>query len=143
MVAPARQRGRCHEGLVNARSDPDRVRAEVLEAVRGVLDPCSVLNGCRLSLVDLGMVDGVAVDDDGRVTIDLLLDDPLCVYFYDIDTEIRRAIDGVPGATSVVIRPVGDRIWTTDLASPSARAVLSRGASPGPTAVGVAIGRRR
>ena len=97
--------------------DPDLVWA----ALGRVIDPCSLVNGTRLSLVDLGMIKDLTVAPDGTIGIDLLLDDPLCLYMGAIHQEIRdRVAEAVPdAAVEITIR--GDVIWTSACATPATR----------------------
>jgi metal-sulfur cluster biosynthetic enzyme len=94
---------------------------DVWAALRGVIDPCSLVNGTKLSLVDLGMIDDVVVAADGTVQVALLLDDPLCLYMGPIHQEIRDKIaEAVPDApVEITIR--GDVIWTSEHATEQTR----------------------
>ena len=97
--------------------------ADVRAAIATVVDPCSRLHGTDLSLIDLGMVESVAVDG-GEVHVDLLLDDPLCTYTYVIQGELRDAIAALPGVGTVEITVVPDARWSPERVLPGARARL-------------------
>ena len=93
-------------------------------AVNEVIDPCSRFNGSHLGLVDLGMVKDVTVD--GRsATVTLLLDDPVCIYTFVIQKEIREAL-GQRGIDDVEIRICADELWTAERLSEVARMRLGR-----------------
>jgi metal-sulfur cluster biosynthetic enzyme len=94
--------------------------AAVQHAVACVVDPCSRLHGTDLSLVDLGMVESVRVDGTA-VSIELLLDDPLCVYTFAIQSELREAVGAVHGVTTVDISMVANASWSRDRVSPAAQ----------------------
>jgi metal-sulfur cluster biosynthetic enzyme len=96
---------------------------EVRAAIASVVDPCSRLHGTDLSLIDLGMVESVAVDG-GQVSVDLLLDDPLCIYTYVIQGELRDAICALPGVATVEITVLPDARWSPERVVPGARARL-------------------
>jgi metal-sulfur cluster biosynthetic enzyme len=97
---------------------PTITAAAVLEALSAVVDPCSKMNGCWVNLVDLGMVDSVDIDDStGRVTVYLVLDDPVCLYLFDIRSEIKSRVEALAGVTAVETKVRGDRVWFPDRAT--------------------------
>ena len=96
---------------------------EVFAAIDTVLDPCSVFNGTRLSLNELGMIDRVTIED-GRVHILLFLDDPTCMLFFEINRMLDEAVSAVPGVTKVSVEIKADEIWTEDRMSPKGRTRL-------------------
>jgi metal-sulfur cluster biosynthetic enzyme len=59
----------------------------------------------RTSLAELGLLDGVAVDQAGRVTVRFHLTSPLCPARFagQIGQEIRRAVARLPGVASVEV----------------------------------------
>lgn len=96
--------------------------AAVLEALSAVVDPCSKMNGCLVNLVDLGMVESVDIDDStGRVTVYLVLDDPICLYLFDIRSEIKSRVEVLTGVTAVETNVRGDRVWFPDRATEAAQ----------------------
>lgn len=104
-------------------------REAALAAINEVIDPCSRFNGSHLGLVDLGMVKDIAVDGpSARIT--LLLDDPVCIYTFVIQHEIRQALEQ-RGITDVDIEICADEIWTADRLSAVAQVRLGRSPSPG------------
>ena len=94
-------------------------RDAVLAAINEVIDPCSRLNGSHLGLVDLGMVKDVSVEGQSA-TITLLLDDPVCMYTFVIQHEIREALRR-RGIEEVDIGICADEIWSADRLSDAAR----------------------
>jgi metal-sulfur cluster biosynthetic enzyme len=99
----------------------DKVKAN-LELV---LDPCSRINGTRLSLVELGMIERVTEVSPGEVKIDLFLDDPMCIYMVDIHTEVRAAATTVAGVDKVHVEVIANRLWTSERLHAGARAKIS------------------
>lgn len=87
----------------------DRVRARLDE----VLDPCSTFTERPQSVVDLGLIDGVAVDD-GRVTVDLLPTNQLCMYIPHMAEDIETRVGELPAVDSVTVETVADEVWTRD-----------------------------
>jgi metal-sulfur cluster biosynthetic enzyme len=98
--------------------------AEVMAAIDTVLDPCSVFNGTRLSLIELGMVERVTIEDGGRVHILLFLDDPTCMLFFEINRMLDEAVSALPGVTKVAVEIKADEIWTEDRMTTTGRTRL-------------------
>jgi metal-sulfur cluster biosynthetic enzyme len=99
----------------------ERIRADVEAALETVLDPCSVYNGTRLSLPELGMIDRVEVGEHGDVVVGLFLDDPTCIFFFEITRMIKEAVAPLAGVASVDFEIKADEIWTEDRMRPVAR----------------------
>jgi metal-sulfur cluster biosynthetic enzyme len=107
--------------------EPETARVQQARAaIAQVLDPCSVFNGTRLSLVELGMVSHIEEPAPGHLCIHMLLDDPVCIYVGQIHKEIHDAALSVPGVTRVEMRFIGNEIWTDEHATARARRVLRR-----------------
>jgi metal-sulfur cluster biosynthetic enzyme len=66
---------------------------DVLEAMKDVVDPELGIN-----VVDLGLVYGVALDDEGVATIDMTLTSAACPLTDVIEDQTQVALDGVVGA---------------------------------------------
>jgi metal-sulfur cluster biosynthetic enzyme len=92
-------------------------------AIDTVLDPCSVFNGTRLSLIELGMVEEVTVEE-GHVHVLLFLDDPTCLMFFEITRMLKEAVGAIPGVTDVTVDIKADEIWTEDRMTEKGRARL-------------------
>jgi metal-sulfur cluster biosynthetic enzyme len=65
---------------------------DVTEAMRDVVDPELGIN-----VVDLGLVYGVHVADDGTATIDMTLTSAACPLTDVIEDQTREALTGGPG----------------------------------------------
>ena len=63
---------------------------DVLEAMRDVVDPELGIN-----VVDLGLVYGLAIGEDGVATIDMTLTSAACPLTDVIEDQAREALDGV------------------------------------------------
>jgi ATP-binding protein involved in chromosome partitioning len=63
----------------------------------GVIDP-----ELHVSIVDLGMVDDVRIDD-GTVTVKVALTTAGCPLRHQIKTDVQSKVDGLPGVTRVVV----------------------------------------
>lgn len=64
--------------------------ADVLEALRDVVDPELGIN-----VVDLGLVYGVELDDDGAATIDMTLTSAACPLTDVIEDQAAEALEGL------------------------------------------------
>lgn len=63
---------------------------DVLEALKDVVDPELGIN-----IVDLGLVYGVTLDDDGVATVDMTLTSAACPLTDVIEDQAQVALDGV------------------------------------------------
>lgn len=106
-------------------SDHAALRSSIERAIDSVLDPCSRFNGTNLSFLELGMVDAIEIADDGRVLVRLLLDDPTCMYLFEIFHEVETAVRAVPGVTDVTMDLRGDTLWTEARMTAAARERLT------------------
>ena len=67
---------------------------DVIEALKDVIDPELMVN-----VVDLGLVYGVNIDDEGSVTIDMTLTSPTCPLTDRLEYDTQTALAAVgPGA---------------------------------------------
>ena len=78
----------------------------VMEALRTVLDP-----ELSLSVVDLGLVYGVAIEGH-TVRITMTLTAPGCPIHDEMTDWVRRAVLGVPGVEHVDVSLTFDPPWT-------------------------------
>ena len=83
-----------------------RDRTLMLEEIRTRLDtipdPCSIAMGKPMSLLEMGLVENVAIAADGAVTITLCLTDTACTHF---GGDLDRREDSLPSeAASQVAR---------------------------------------
>lgn len=76
----------------------------VIDALRPVMDP-----ELHLSIVDLGLLRGVEVEEDNaNVNIDLTLTSPMCPMGPEIINAVRTAVMGVEGVRSCFV----DLVWS-------------------------------
>lgn len=93
-----------------------RVRAELEE----VLDPCSTFTDTPVSIVDLGLVDEVRVED-GAVAVRLLPTNQMCMYMMNMSDEIQERVGELEGVESVDVTQETAKIWTPVRMSDDAR----------------------
>ncbi|WP_029011241.1 metal-sulfur cluster assembly factor [Azospirillum halopraeferens] len=89
----------------------------VRDALRGVIDP-----EMGIDVVDLGLVYGIAVDDDRAVSVRLTVTSPACPLGEFMRATAEDAIRAaVPDATGVAVTLVLDPPWAPERISAAAR----------------------
>ena len=96
-------------------------RAEIVDALRDVYDPCCEDRG--LSVVDMGLIEDIRVDD-GRASVDLVLTSGWCPFMVPLVETIRERVAALPAIADADVRVVWDTAWTSGRLSPVARARL-------------------
>jgi ring-1,2-phenylacetyl-CoA epoxidase subunit PaaD len=97
----------------------DPTLAPAWAALATVKDPCLVAAGFALSIVDLGLVRGLAIED-GRINVKMTFTEPGCQFTHRVIVDVEAALEAA-GFGSVSIQPVWDPIWTEEALSPEAR----------------------
>jgi metal-sulfur cluster biosynthetic enzyme len=96
---------------------------EIYAALATVYDTCSVLNGTRLDIVEMGLVEEVAVEGS-TVRVRLLLTDPMCAYLFEMRAQIIEAVSALSGVENVEVEPVAGKFWWPERMAPKARGRL-------------------
>ncbi len=102
--------------------DADDARAipteeEIEEAMKDVVDPELFVN-----IVDLGLLYGVTVDDEGNVTLDMTLTSPTCPLTDKIEYDTRYVLEGL--TKSVTVNWVWLPPWSLEMISDDGREQL-------------------
>lgn len=97
----------------------------VRQALERVKDTCSVFNRTNLSIVDMGLVEAVRVDGS-RVTVRLLLTDPMCSFFFEMGQRIREELFTLGGVDDVHVESSADELWTPERITPAGRERLEQ-----------------
>lgn len=79
---------------------------EVREVLRTVEDP-----ELRMSILDLGLIYGVQVEDDGLVAVDLTLTSPACPVGPMLQGMIYHKVAQLPGVMDVEVNLVWTPPW--------------------------------
>lgn len=103
-------------------------RAQVRDALARIVDPCSIATGVPLTLLEMGMVEDIAIED-GRVTVTLVLTSPVCWQAGNIIQAVVTSVCGVPGVASVACTVNHTAEWLPEQMEPGARRRL-RAARP-------------
>ncbi len=96
----------------------------VYEALDTVKDPCMGAAGLDLSIVDLGLIYGVEVDD-GAVNVEMTFTEIGCVFTHVIGSGVYDAVGALPGVERVELTPRWLPIWTEDRVNEKASRALS------------------
>lgn len=80
--------------------------------------------GLDLSIVDLGLVYGVEVDD-GAVNVEMTFTEIGCVFTHVIGSGVYDAVGALPGVESVELTPRWLPLWTEDRVNAKASKALS------------------
>ncbi|MSR06258.1 MAG: metal-sulfur cluster assembly factor [Gemmatimonadetes bacterium] len=91
----------------------------VQKALRHVKDP-----ELNLSIVDLGLVYDVAIDEEGDVDIKMTLTSPGCPSGPEIVGDAQKAVKLLDGVKDVDIEIVWEPFWTPERIDPRVRAYL-------------------
>ena len=89
-------------GDLGARPTPD----DLMEVVRAVEDP-----ELRMSVVDLGLIYGIEIDDEGMTTVDMTLTSPGCPVGPMLQGQIYHVVSQLPGVEDVEVNIVWDPPW--------------------------------
>jgi metal-sulfur cluster biosynthetic enzyme len=93
--------------------------AAVRDALGGVTDP-----EYPVSIIDLGMVYGIAVDEMD-VGIELTFTSIGCPAMEEIMTEVRQVVGGLPGVRDVKVQVVWSPPWTRERITERGRRALA------------------
>lgn len=91
----------------------------VRKAIRAVKDP-----ELNLNIVDLGLVYGIDVSEEGDVRIRMTLTSPGCPAGVEIIEGVRAVVGDLEGARSVDVELVWEPYWTPEKMDPRVRAFL-------------------
>ncbi|MCX6028135.1 MAG: iron-sulfur cluster assembly protein [Chloroflexi bacterium] len=83
-------------------SDPEQLRAAILQRLTRVIDPETGVDIVRMRLIE-----DLTVDEQGRISYTFRPSSPLCPIAVPLAIEIRRAVRTVPGVTSQALRVEG------------------------------------
>jgi metal-sulfur cluster biosynthetic enzyme len=92
----------------------------VYAAIKELIDPELGLN-----IVDLGLIYGVDVEENGHIAITMTLTTPGCPLHASFAQEIERVLwQSIPELTGVSVELVWEPRWNAMMISPEGRALL-------------------
>jgi metal-sulfur cluster biosynthetic enzyme len=103
--------------------DGGNVRAAILGTRRSGRSLRSLCQEKGISVIDMGLVRSVEVED-GVAKVELLLTSGWCPFAATVLTQVKDQIRRAPGIRDADVSIVWDEAWTTDRLSPRARSIL-------------------
>ena len=100
-------------------STASAIEDQIIQALQTVIDP-----ELRIDLVNLGLIYGVAMDEDGVVNVKMTLATMGCPITDALKQMICTAVRKVTGVTAVEITLVWEPVWTPERMSRYARIAL-------------------
>ena len=100
-------------------STASAIEDQIIQALQTVIDP-----ELRIDLVNLGLIYGVAMDEDGVVNVKMTLTTIGCPITDALKQMICTAVRKVTGVTAVEITLVWEPVWTPERMSRYARIAL-------------------
>jgi len=94
---------------------------EIINALRGVHDPCCAERG--ISVVDMGLVRSVTVEG-GAAHIQLLLTSGWCPFASKVLGSVKQTVEDLPHIDSAHVELTWDEAWTMERMSEDARRKL-------------------
>ena len=92
------------------------IESDIVVELRTVFDPEVPVN-----VYDLGLINDVDVQDDGKVDITMTLTAPNCPVADDVVQEVKTAVGSVEGVTGVEVKLVFDPPWDQSRMSEEAK----------------------
>jgi metal-sulfur cluster biosynthetic enzyme len=93
-------------------------------ALDTVKDPCNVLSGHDLSIVDMGLINRIHANGDA-IEIGVTFTEPGCLFGYRIIEHMEDLAAALPGVTEIRVIPEPFPLWDPSRLSPKARAVYA------------------
>ena len=79
---------------------------DLMEVVRSVEDP-----ELRMSVVELGLIYGIEIDDEGMTTVNMTLTSPGCPVGPMLQGQIYHVVSQMPGVEDVEVNIVWEPPW--------------------------------
>ncbi|MBC7903521.1 MAG: DUF59 domain-containing protein [Gemmatimonadaceae bacterium] len=99
--------------------DKEKIREDIEAVLRTVHDPELPVN-----IMELGLVYGINITDDGYVDVTMTLTAPACPVAGEIIREVDTKVRGVEGVSDANVMLTFNPPWTRDLMSDEARLEL-------------------
>ena len=90
------------------------------DALRRVVDPCSIATGVPVDLLDMGLVSDLRLDD-GTAYVELIVTSPLCTQIGLIAEWIREVLAEVDGVSAIEVTVDARAQWWPGMMAASAR----------------------
>jgi metal-sulfur cluster biosynthetic enzyme len=93
---------------------------EIEKALGDIGDPCMCLAGKDLSIIDMGLINEVELDED-KVRVSMTLTDPNCFFEYKISNAVIETLKKLDGVNDVEVAIESSPIWHNDRLSDRAK----------------------
>lgn len=94
---------------------------KILEELKNVYDPELGIN-----VVDLGLIYGIGITDDGDVQVTMTLTTPGCPLHNSITSGVRYCVEGMEGVKSADVNLVWEPAWSPDKMTEDGKRALGR-----------------
>ncbi|ELY50406.1 metal-sulfur cluster assembly factor [Natronolimnohabitans innermongolicus] len=94
--------------------------ARVRERLDEIVDPCSAANGTDLSIVSMGLIDEIEIDD-GHVTVSMHLTSPFCMQIPFFIDEVEDRVGSIEGVDAVSLETDSGINWSQNMMDGEAR----------------------
>lgn len=101
------------------------IENEAWAALERIYDPCSVATRSPLSIVDMGLVREVEVDEERNVRVSICPTSPSCMLMGSITEGAEQELRSIEGAADVEVRIDADFFWTPDAMTDRGKAELA------------------
>lgn len=98
---------------------PEELEETIVEVLRTIFDPEIPVN-----IYDMGLIYGVALDDDRNAEVTMTLTSPSCPVAETLPVEVEQKVRSVPGVTDAKVNLVWEPQWTPDKMTEAARLEL-------------------
>lgn len=99
--------------------DKDTIMAEIIAAIKTVMDP-----EIPADIYELGLIYKVELDDEGKLYIEMTLTSPMCPVADSMPMEVQEKVIAVEGVNDVDLRVVFDPPWDKSKMSEEAQLLL-------------------
>lgn len=99
-------------------SEPDPLA--VREQLDEIIDPCSEARGTEISIVEMGLLKRIEVEDD-TVHIELRITSPSCMMVGYFIEQAQERVGGLAGVEEVTLSTDAGMRWTDDMMAESAK----------------------
>ncbi len=94
----------------------------IVQALQSIYDPCCREQG--ISIVDMGLLRTVRLDDQAHVTVELVLTTGWCPFVTSLVSTVQARMLELAEVTGATVNIVWDEPWTSERLSENARRKL-------------------
>jgi len=98
----------------------------IRNALHQVCDPCSIAARAPVSILDMGLVRGWTIDEDGNLVVSMALTSPSCTMGPHMMRAAEQLLAAIPGVASARVEVDPTVFWTPAEMTEAGRAVLER-----------------